>query len=114
MNRKALARRSFGIGVYALVAAIAIQFFLAGLGIFADARLFFWHTTVDAALIFFGSIALVVLGRFAGLDRGTFGVPGIIAGMVIVQGGPPPATAGRPGPAGRPPGPGRPRPPRRP
>jgi len=85
MNRKALARRSFGIGVYALVAAIAIQFFLAGLGIFADARLFFWHTTVDAALIFFGSIALVVLGRFAGLDRGTFGVPGIIAGMVILQ-----------------------------
>ena len=50
-----------------------------------DARLFFWHTTVDAALISFGSIALVVLGRFAGLDRGTFGVPGIIAGMVIVQ-----------------------------
>ena len=26
-----------------------------------------------------------MLGRFAGLDRGTFGVPGIIAGMVILQ-----------------------------
>ena len=85
MTRKALAGRAFGIGAYALVAAIAIQFFLAGLGIFADARLFFWHTTVDAALIFFGSIALVLLGRYAGLDRMTFGAPGIIAGLVILQ-----------------------------
>ncbi len=85
MTRKALARRAFGIGVYALVAAIGIQFFLAGLGIFADARLFFWHTTADAALIFFGSIALVLLGRFAGVDRSIFGMPGVIAGLVIVQ-----------------------------
>src|SRR6266550_1549705 len=85
MRARARARQVFDIGAYVLVAAVVLQFFLAGLGVFADARLFFWHTTVNAIVIFFGSIILVLLGWYAGLDRRTVGMPGIIAGLVILQ-----------------------------
>jgi hypothetical protein len=85
MTARVAARRAFDIGSYALVAAVVLQFFLAGLGIFADATLFFWHTTVNAIVIFLGSIILVLLGWYAGVDRRLFGLPGIIAGLVILQ-----------------------------
>ena len=85
MTARARARQVFDIGAYVLVAAVVLQFFLAGLGVFADARLFFWHTTVNAIVIFFGSIILVLLGWYAGLDRRIVGMPGIIAGLVILQ-----------------------------
>src|SRR5256885_13028053 len=85
MTARTRARQVFEIGAYVLVAAVVLQFFLAGLGVFADARLFFWHTTVNAIVIFFGSIILVLLGWYAGLDRRIVGMPGIIAGLVILQ-----------------------------
>ena len=75
----------FDIGAYVLVVAVVVQFFFAGLGVFADPRLFFWHTTVGATVIFFGSIILVLVGWYAGVGRRMFGMPGIIAGLVIVQ-----------------------------
>ncbi len=78
-------RRVFEIGVYVLVAAVLIQLFLAGLGIFGSAALLYWHTTVGALVIFVLSIALVILGWLGKYDRLTVGIPGIIIGMVIVQ-----------------------------
>jgi hypothetical protein len=85
MTARVAARRAFDIGSYVLVAAVVLQFFLAGLGIFADATLFFWHTTVNAIVIFLGSIILVLLGWYAGVGRRLFGLPGIIVGLVILQ-----------------------------
>jgi len=85
MNARATAKRVFEIGAYVLVVAVVLQFFLAGLGIFASAELFFWHTTVNAIVIFFGSIILVLVGWYARVDRRTFALPGIIAGLVILQ-----------------------------
>ena len=85
MTARATAKRVFEIGAYVLVVAVVLQFFLAGLGIFASATLFFWHTTVNAIVIFFGSIILALLGWYARVDRRTFALPGIIAGLVILQ-----------------------------
>lgn len=85
MTARTTAKRVFEIGAYVLVVAVVLQFFLAGLGIFASATLFFWHTTVNAIVIFFGSIILALLGWYARVDRRTFGLPGIIAGLVILQ-----------------------------
>jgi len=78
-------RRVFEIGVYVLVAAVLIQFFLAGLGIFGSASLLYWHTTVNALVIFVLSIALVIVGWLGKYDRLTVGLPGILIGMVILQ-----------------------------
>ena len=78
-------RRVFEIGVYVLVADVALQLFLAGLGIFGSASLLEWHTTYNAIAIFVLSIALVVLGWLGKYDRLTVGMPGIIIGMEIVQ-----------------------------
>jgi len=84
-NVGAMMRRVFEIGVYVLVAAVLIQFFLAGLGIFGSASLLYWHTTVNALVIFVLSIALVIVGWLGKYDRLTVGLPGIIIGMVILQ-----------------------------
>ena len=78
-------RRVFEIGVYVLVADVALQLFLAGLGIFGSASLLEWHTTYNAIAIFVLSIVLVVLGWLGKYDRLTVGMPGIIIGMEIVQ-----------------------------
>src|SRR6266566_1210026 len=50
-NVGAMTRRVFEIGVYVLVAAVVVQFFLAGLGIFGSASLLYLHTTVGALVI---------------------------------------------------------------
>jgi hypothetical protein len=78
-------RRVFEIGVYVLLAAVLVQFFLAGLGVFGSAELFFWHTTVNALVIFVLCIALVIVGWLAHEDGLTVGMPGIIVGLVILQ-----------------------------
>ena len=84
-NGGAMMRRVFEIGVHVLVAAVLVQFFLAGLGIFGSASLLYWHTTVGALVIFVLAIALVILGWLGKHDRLTVGIPGIIIGMVLVQ-----------------------------
>jgi len=80
-----MTRRVFEIGVYVLVAAVVVQFFLAGLGIFGSASLLYLHTTVGALVIIVLAIALVILGWLGKYDRLTVGIPGIIIGMVLVQ-----------------------------
>ena len=84
-NGGAMVRRVFEIGVYVLVADVALQLFLAGLGIFGSASLLDWHTTYNAFAVFLLSIALIVLGWIGRYDRLTVGMPGIIVGMVILQ-----------------------------
>ena len=40
---------------------------------------------MNAIVIFFGSIILVLIGWYGGVGRRLFGMPGIIAGLVILQ-----------------------------
>ena len=57
-----LARKAFAWGTWVVGAAVLIQFLLAGLGVFAYAGFFFWHAVVNASVIFFLPLLLVLVG----------------------------------------------------
>ncbi|MEP7105883.1 MAG: DUF6220 domain-containing protein [Chloroflexota bacterium] len=82
---KVFARRSFDIGTWIVVAAVVVQFLLAGLGIFAHPGFFFWHATVNASVIFFVPLLLILVGWYAGVPRGTLGLMAAITGLTLLQ-----------------------------
>jgi hypothetical protein len=82
---KPLAGRVFVVGTYVVVAATVLQFFLAGLGIFVDASLFFWHTTVNPFLVGVLPLALGLVGWYAGVDRRTLLLTVSMFGLVVLQ-----------------------------
>src|SRR5207245_4150437 len=82
---KARARQAYDIGIYIVVAATVLQFFLAGLGIFVDTSLFFWHTTVNPFLVGVLPLVLVAFGWYAGIDRRTLLLTASMFGLVVLQ-----------------------------
>lgn len=82
---KATARKFFEVGIYVVVAATVLQFFLAGLGIFVDAELFFWHTTVNPFLVGVLPLLLALLGWYAGVDSRTLWLTASLFGLVVLQ-----------------------------
>ena len=85
MTARARARQVYQIGIYVVVAAVVIQFLLAGLGIFTNGDFLFYHAAINGAIIFFLPLILVGIGWYAGMDRRTLGMTAGIAGLVIVQ-----------------------------
>jgi len=85
LTGRARARQVFQIGIYVVVAAVVIQFLLAGLGIFTNGDFLFYHAAINGAIIFFLPLILVGIGWYAGMDRRTLGMTAGIAGLVIVQ-----------------------------
>src|SRR2546421_2216588 len=79
------ARQVFDIGIYVVVAATVLQFFLAGLGIFVDASLFFWHTSVNPFLVGLLPALLAPLGWYAGVERRTVWLSLAMFGLVVLQ-----------------------------
>ena len=82
---KARARQVYDIGIYVVVAATVLQFFLAGLGIFVSASLFFWHTTVNPFLVGVLPLVLAGVGWYAGVDRRTLLLTVSMFGLVVLQ-----------------------------
>jgi len=82
---KARARQVFNIGIYVVVAATIVQFLLVGLGIFVDASLFFWHTTVNPFLVGVLPLLLAGVGWYAGVDRRTLLLTISMFGLVVLQ-----------------------------
>jgi hypothetical protein len=82
---KSLANRTYVVGVWVLVAAVLVQFLLAGLGIFADGSFLGIHATVGAALILVLSILLVIAGRLGGVPGRTLWLTASVAGLVLLQ-----------------------------
>jgi hypothetical protein len=80
-----VAQRTYVIGVWILVAAVLVQFLLAGLGIFADGSFLGLHATVGAALVGVLSLVLVGVGRIAGVAARTLWLTAAVAGLVVVQ-----------------------------
>ena len=78
-------RRIYEIGVYALVADVVLQLFLAGLLFFVSGTFIEWHRTYNALVMFVLCIALVIVGWRLKYDRLTVGMPAIIMGMEILQ-----------------------------
>jgi len=82
---KAQALRVYDIGIYVVVAATVLQFFLAGLGIFVDASLFFWHTQVNPFLVGVLPLVLALVGWYAGVNQRTLGLTASMFGLVVLQ-----------------------------
>jgi len=82
---KTRARQVFNIGIYVVVAATILQFLLAGLGVFVDASLFFWHTTVNPFLVGLLPLLLAGVGWYAGIDRRTLLLTASMFGLVVLQ-----------------------------
>ena len=82
---KTRARQVFNVGIYVVVAATVLQFFLAGLGIFGNASLWYWHTTVNPFLVGLLPLALVLVGWYAGVDVRTRWLAASMFGLVVLQ-----------------------------
>lgn len=82
---KAGARRVFEIGIYVVVAATILQFFLAGLGIFVDPTLMFWHTSVNPFLVGVLPLLLALVGWYAGVSSRTLWLTAAMFGLVVLQ-----------------------------
>src|SRR2546421_10635455 len=82
---RSLARKVYVVGIWLLVAAVLVQFLLAGLGIFLSPEFLFWHAAVNASLIFVLPLLLVLVGWLGRVPGRTLGLTAIITGLVIVQ-----------------------------
>jgi hypothetical protein len=82
---KARARQAYNVGIYVLAAAVVTQFLLAGLGIFGDASFFFFHAVVNASLIAFLPLLLVLVGWYAGVPVRTRWLTASIFGLTVLQ-----------------------------
>ena len=78
-------QQAFRIGTYILAASVVVQFLLAGLGILDTAAFFWWHANVNAAVIFFLPLILVLIGWLGKLPRRRLWLCAGVAGLVIVQ-----------------------------
>jgi hypothetical protein len=67
-----------------LVAAVVVQFFFAGLGIFTPAG-FDLHVDVGATIVFFLALAMIVVGLLARLPRRLIWLTAAVPALVIVQ-----------------------------
>jgi hypothetical protein len=84
-HRTELARKAFAWGTWVVGAAVLIQFLLAGLGVFADASFFFWHAVVNASVIFFLPLLLVLIGWIGGVPGRLLWLAAAISGLTVLQ-----------------------------
>ena len=78
-------RRAFVVGIWLLVASVLLQFLLAGLGIFANATFFLWHTNVNGAVVFFLPLLLVLVGWLGRVPGRTLLLTAAVTGLALVQ-----------------------------
>jgi hypothetical protein len=79
------ARQVFEIGIYVVVAAVVLQFFLAGMGIFVSGEFFFLHATAGALVIGIGPLLLAGIGWYGGVDRRTVLIAASFFLLVVLQ-----------------------------
>lgn len=82
---KERARQVFQYGIYVVVGATVLQFFLAGLGIFADPTLMFLHTSVNSFLVGLLPLVLAGVGWYAGVERRTLLLAVAMFGLAFLQ-----------------------------
>jgi uncharacterized protein DUF6220 len=80
-----MARRAYTIGVWLLLASIIVQFFLAGLGVFASSLFFYWHASVNAGIVGLLPLMLVAVGWFGRVPGRTLWLTAAVTGLVAVQ-----------------------------
>lgn len=79
------ARRVFEVGTWVVMAAVLLQFLLAGLGVFTDAGFLFWHATVNALVVGLLPLLLVLVGWLGGVPGRVLRLGAAIFGLTVVQ-----------------------------
>jgi hypothetical protein len=82
---KELAARTFTIGVWLVGLSVLLQVLLAGLGVFTDPRFFFWHASINSAVVGLLPLLLVLVGWFAGVPVRIRWLCAAVTGLVVVQ-----------------------------
>ncbi len=83
---RSTARRAFVIGASLVAASVAVQFLLAGLGIFYDWKdSFYWHANINGAIVFFLPLLTILAGWYGRVPGRLLWLTAAIPGLVIVQ-----------------------------
>ena len=82
---RGLARRAFVVGAWLVGAFVLVQVLLAGLGVFTYPGFFFWHASVNGAIVFFLPLVLVLVGWFGRVPRAILGLAAAVTGLTFLQ-----------------------------
>ena len=80
-----LAQKAFVVGTWLVLASVVTQILLAGLGVFADAGLFFWHTSVNAVVVGCLPLLLVLVGWLGRAPRRVLWFAAMVPGLTALQ-----------------------------
>lgn len=85
LGARNVARRAYTIGLWLLLASILVQFLLAGLGIFTSPLFFYWHASVNGAIVGLLPLVLVAVGWLGRVPRHTLWLTAAVTGLVGLQ-----------------------------
>ena len=77
--------RTFAVGTWVVMAAVLVQFLLAGLGVFTDSGFLFWHATVNAAVVGLLPLLLVPVGWLGRVPGRVLWLAAGIFGLTVLQ-----------------------------
>jgi Family of unknown function (DUF6220) len=80
-----LAQRAFEAGTWLVLASVVTQVLLAGLGVFADAGFFFWHTSVNAIVVGGLPLLLVLVGWLGRALRHILWLAAAVSGLTAPE-----------------------------
>lgn len=80
-----MARLAYIYGIRLLLAAIIVQFLLAGLGVFDSPSFFYWHANVNGAVIGLLPLVLIPVGWFGRIPGRTLWLTASILGLMALQ-----------------------------
>jgi hypothetical protein len=81
---RGVARQAYVYGVWLLLAAIVVQFFLAGLGALDNATFWVWHVT-NGSVVGLLPLVLVGVGAFGRVPPRTLWLTAAVFGLVALQ-----------------------------
>jgi hypothetical protein len=79
------ARKAFVLGTWAVAGSVLLQFLLAGLGVFTNAEFLFWHAVVNASVIFFLPLLLVLIGWLGKVPGRLLWLTAAVSGLTLLQ-----------------------------
>src|SRR5436309_3264945 len=82
---RATAGRVFAVGTWVVMAAVIVQFLLAGLGVFSDAGFLFWHAAVNSLVVGLLPLLLVLVGWLGRVPGRVLRLAAAIFGLTVVQ-----------------------------
>lgn len=80
-----VAGRVFLVGTWLVLVSVLVQLLLAGLGVFADSGFFFWHTSVNAGVVFLLPLLLVLVGWLGRVPGRILWLTAAVPGLTLVQ-----------------------------